>query len=186
MSLALKERETSIRSDSSISEDELEQRVAVIKRFKDLLVQQRDRFRTYLDVLDRQQLLIGYGSAEEITAHVELEEQIVEDIFSIQKVIAPLEIMYNAVSSARDVTPDDDIDDMGTFITINDVPELQATLEDLKVQAVARSMQNRDMLSGRMEKIDSDIQKIKNNPFMSKVRYSLYQNAVPSLVDVMG
>jgi hypothetical protein len=190
MSLALKERKTSIKSGSSISEDELEQRVAVIKRFKDLLAQQRDRFRTYLDVLDRQQLLIGYGSAEEITAHVELEEQIVADIFSIQKVIAPLEIMYNAVSNAADAARtanhDDDIDDLGTFITINDVPELQATLEGLKIQAVARSMQNRDMLSSRMKEIDSDIQTIKNNPFLSKARNALYQNVSPSLVDVMG
>jgi len=188
MPAVLKERKTSKKSSSSISEDELAQRVAVIKRFKELLVQQRDRFRSYLSVLDRQQLLIGYGSADEITAHVELEEQIVADIFSIQKVIEPMEVMYNATGAATSATTgaDDGNDLGGTFITINDVPELKATLEDLKTQAAVRSGQNRDLLSRRMEEINSNIQTIKNNPFLSKARNALYQNVSPSLVDVMG
>jgi len=172
MSVALTERKT------VISESELAQRVAVIKRFKELLVQQRDRFRNYLAVLDRQQLLIGDGSAEEITAHVELEEQIVADIFSIQKVIDPMEIMYNTIGV--------DADGLGAFVTISDVPALKATLEELKTQAVVRSGQNRDLLSGRMEEINTDIQKIKNNPFLSKARFSMYQNAAPTTIDIMG
>ena len=172
MSIALKETKT------EISESELAQRVAVIKRFKELLIQQRERFRSYLAVLDRQQLLIGYGSADEITAHVELEEQIVADIFSIQKVIDPLEIMYNTIGT--------DADGLGTFVTINDVPALKATLEDLKTQAVVRSGRNRDLLSSRMEEINSNIQTIKNNPFLSKTRFSMYQNAAPATIDILG
>jgi len=218
MPAALKERKASIKnslskSGSSISEDELAQRVAVIKRFKELLVQQRERFRSYLAVLDRQQLLIGYGSADEITAHVELEEQIVADIFSIQKVIAPLEIMYNAVGAAVGAAAGtatgaaadnaavaavgaavgaaagadpSDLSNLGTFITINDVPELQATLEDLKKQAVVRSARNRDMLSSRMEEINSSLQTLKNNPFLAKARFALYQNAAPATIDILG
>jgi hypothetical protein len=158
-----------------ISEGELTQRVAVIKRFKELLEQQREHFRSYLDVLDRQQVLIGNGSADEIVAHVELEEQIVADIFSIQKVIDPLEFMYNAGSIAE-----------GPYLPANDVPELKAALEELKTQAVAQSGRNRDLLSSRMTDIDSEIQAIKNNPFISSARYSLYQNTAPSLIDVMG
>jgi len=156
---------------TSISDGELAQRVAVIKRFKELLVQQRERFRSYLAVLDRQQLLIGNGSTDEIVAHVELEEQIVADIFSIQKVIDPLEIMYNTASP---------------YLPANDVPALKTTLEDLKAQAAVRSGQNRDMLSSRMAVINTEIQVIKNNPFKSNARYSIYQDAAPSLIDIMG
>jgi hypothetical protein len=158
-------------TETKISEGELTQRMAVVKRFKELLEQQRERFRSYLAELDRQRLAIGTGSADEIIAHVELEEQIVEDIFSIQKVIDPLEIMYNAA---------------GPYLPTNDVSALKAALEDLKIQAAARSGQNRDLLSGRMADINSEIQAIKNNPFISKARNALYQNAVPSLVDIMG
>jgi len=162
MPVALTETET------KISEGELTQRMAVVKRFRELLEQQRDRFRSYLTELDRQRLAIGTGSADEIIAHVELEEQIVEDIFSIQKVIDPLEIMYNSA---------------GPYLPANDVSVLKAALEDLKIQAAARSGQNRDLLSGRMADINSEIQAIKNNPFISKVRNAI---AVPSLVDIMG
>jgi len=172
-----------------ISESELAQRVAVVKRFKDLLEQQRDRFRSYLTILDKQQLLIGYGSAEEITAHVELEEQIVADIFAIQKVIDPMQAMYNAVNTTTGVgaaTGGVTSDATGNFVTIHDVPALKASLEELQAQAVIRSGRNRDLLSRRMEKINSDIQTIKNNPFLSKTRFSHYQDAVPAMVDVMG
>jgi hypothetical protein len=183
MPVALKEKK------SKISESELAQRVAVVKRFKELLVQQRDRFQSYLTVLDKQQLLIGYGSADEITAHVELEEQIVADIFSIQKVIEPMEVMYNAAGGAiGDATgaASCDLSDLGTFITINDVPALKASLEDLKTQAAVRSGQNRDLLSKRMEEINTNIQTIKNNPFLSKARNALYRNVSPSMIDITG
>jgi hypothetical protein len=156
---------------TTINEGELTQRVAVIKRFKELLEQQRERFRSYLTVLDRQQLVIGNGSADELIAHVELEEQIIADIFSIQKVIDPLEVMYNAG---------------GPYLPANDVPALKSTLEDLKTQAAAQSGRNRDMLSGRMADINSEIQTLKNNPFISNARHSMYQNVTPSLIDVMG
>ena len=165
MSAALTETKT------EISEGELTQRMAIVKRFKELLEQQRERFRIYLAELDREKLAIGTGSADEIIAHVKLEEQIVEDIFSIQKVIDPLEIMYNAA---------------GPYLPANDVSALKTTLEDLKLQAAARSGQNRDLLSGRMAEINSEIQAIKNNPFISKARQALYQNVTPSLVDIMG
>jgi hypothetical protein len=156
---------------TKISEGELTQRMAVVKRFRELLEQQRERFRSYLTELDRQRLAIGTGSAEEIIAHVELGEQIIEDIFSIQKVIDPLEIMYNAA---------------GPYLPANDVSALKTALEDLKLQAAAQSGQNRDLLSSRMADVNSEIQAIKNNPFISKARNALYQNAAPSLVDIMG
>lgn len=156
---------------TEISEGELTQRMAVVKRFKELLEQQRERFRSYLTELDREKLAIGTGNTDEIIAHVGLEEQIVEDIFSIQKVIDPLEIMYNAA---------------GPYLPANDVSSLKAALEDLKLQAAVRSGQNRDLLSGRMAEINSEIQAIKNNPFISKTRQALYQNVTPSLVDIMG
>jgi hypothetical protein len=37
-----------------------------------------------------------------------------------------------------------------------------------------------------MAEINTDIQALKNNPFISNARYSLYQNVAPSLIDIMG
>jgi hypothetical protein len=41
-----------------IDEAELAQRVAILRRFKTLLTQQRDRFRSYLGLLEKQQNII--------------------------------------------------------------------------------------------------------------------------------
>jgi len=76
---------------------ELTERVAILRRFRGLLEQQRGRFLNYLALLEKQETAIGAGNGEEILAHVELERDIVADIFSIQKVINPLEDMYRAI-----------------------------------------------------------------------------------------
>ena len=83
-------------SKTTLSQSELNQRVAVIKRFKELLKAQRDRFQSYLSALDKQKDVIERGTADDLMRHVELEEKIVADIFSIQKVIDPLEEMYRS------------------------------------------------------------------------------------------
>jgi hypothetical protein len=153
-----------------ISEKEIAQRVAVLKRFRELLARQRERFYNYLTVLDKQRDVIVSGSAEDLLAHVEMEEQIVADIFSIQKVIDPLELMYRAtVPDAPD----------------GDVSAIKTTLEQLKTQAITRSNQNRALLSDRMADIRTEIKTLRNNPFAA--RRSVYQAAnTASLIDIRG
>jgi len=162
-----------------ISPEELAQRVAILRRFKILLAQQRDRFRSYLTMLDKQQEIIEGGSADELLAHVDLEEKIVADIFSIQKVIDPLEDMYHAVvsgnSSARPVHADDE------------VPTLKAALEDLKNEAVIRSSRNKELLSRRMVELRREIKTLRNNPYSQAARGSVYSDShTATLVDLQG
>lgn len=154
-----------------VNADELSQRVALLRRFRELLLRQRERFQKYLLTLEQQQTAIESGSTEEILAHVELEEQIVSDIFSIQKVIDPLESMYHAASLA---SPADD------------VPALKTTLEDLKNRAVTQAARNRELLSTRMADLRTEITGLRNNPFAGVSR-SFYQNTgTASLIDIEG
>jgi len=162
-----------------ISPEELAQRVAILRRFKILLAQQRDRFRSYLDMLDKQQEIIEDGNTDELLTHVELEEKIVADIFSIQKVIDPLEDMYYAVvsgnSSIRPIRADDE------------VPTLKAALEDLKNEAVIRSSRNKELLSRRMVELRHEIKTLRNNPYTQAARNSAYSSShTATLVDLQG
>jgi len=158
-------------SATPISADELAQRVAILRRFRELLIQQRERFHNYLAALEKQQNVIESGSIEELLAHVELEEQIIADIFSIQKVIDPLEDMYQSAIP---------------YSSGDDIPALKVTLENLKSQAAARSVHNRDLLSSRMAEIRTEIAELRNNPFANKVR-SAYENSMSaSLIDIKG
>jgi hypothetical protein len=162
-----------------ISPDELAQRVAVLKRFKILLTQQRDRFRSYLEVLDKQKDIIETGSAEDLLAHVELEEKIVADIFSIQKVINPLEDMYRAAISTYG--------NRGAMEDSLDVPDLKSTLEDLKNEAVVRSTRNKELLSKRMVELRTEIKTLRNNPYAAAGRRSMYSDSgKASLIDISG
>ncbi|MDR0877678.1 MAG: flagellar biosynthesis protein FlgN [Treponema sp.] len=167
---------------AAISLEEFNQRVAILKRFRALLTEQRDRFRSYLEVLDKQKDVIETGSAEDLLSHVELEEKIVADIFSIQKVIDPLEEMYRAVT--------DKLEPAGFSISENprdDVPSLKSALEGLKTEAAARSTRNRELLSRRMGEIRSEITALRNNPYAGSARRSGFSEAwTASLIDIKG
>jgi len=161
-------------TQTAISPSELNQRVAVLKRFKELLKAQRDRFETYLHALDKQKDIIQSGTTDELLQYVELEEKIVTDIFSIQKVIDPLEKMYQ---STRVDTPTGGLQPDG-----REVASLKDALDGLKAEAVVRSERNRELLSKRMAELRSEIKSLKSN----YPRRRLDNNQTPSLVDIKG
>jgi hypothetical protein len=168
----------------TIGPEELAQRVAVLKRFRTLLTQQRDRFRSYLEALDKQKDIIEKGDPNELLSHVEMEEKIVADIFSIQKVIDPLEEMYQAALSGFDPPRAAGKD---PFRSSDDVPGLKAALEDLKHEAVIRSTRNKELLSQRMVELRAEIKSLRSNPYAASARRSIFSDTgSASLVDISG
>ena len=179
-----------------ISPSELKHRVAVIKRFKELLMAQRERFNTYLGALDRQKNVIETGTTDELLSYVELEEKIVSDIFSIQKVIDPLEEMYRSVR--RDMSAESNttgqksksgglqpngLQPNGLQPESGDgVASLKEALEGLKAEAVIRSERNRELLSKRMSELRSEIKSLKSN----YPRRQPTGSPMPSLIDLEG
>jgi predicted Zn-dependent peptidase len=164
--------------NGEIDSAELSQRVAILKRFKTLLTQQRDRFRNYLELLDKQQSVIESGTAEDLLTYVEVEEKIVADIFSIQKVIDPLEEMYyTVISGSQPGKAKPQAND--------EVHGLKASLEKLQSEAVIRSTKNKELLSKRMLELRSEIKALRNNPYAAK-RSGFSDTSTASLVDLKG
>jgi len=172
--------------ENEVSAEELAQRVAILRRFKTLLSQQRDRFHSYLKVLEKQESVIESGSAEDLLKYVDIEEKIVADIFSIQKVIDPLEDMYRSVVSGFDsgkTAGGDTLKSEGA----DEVPSLKTALEELKNEAVMRSTRNKELLSKRMAELRSEIRALRDNPYLSKSRRSSFNDAnTASVVDISG
>ena len=168
--------------NEGIDSAELAQRVAILRRFKTLLTQQRDRFRSYLDLLEKQQNVIESGSAEDLLTYVEIEEKIVADIFSIQKVIDPLEEMYYTVMTGQnpEKVP-------SRAEGSDEVPSLKASLEKLKSEAVIRSTKNKELLSKRMLELRQEIKTLRNNPYAARGRRTNFSDTnTASLVDIRG
>ena len=165
---------------ADISSAELKQRVAVLKRFKELLKTQRDRFHAYLDTLDRQKDVIERGSADDLIKHVELEERIVADIFSMQKVIDPLEMMYQSAkveSQVKEKKIGGDTSDG------EEVFGLKQALAGLREEAVVRSARNRELLTKRMAELRAEIKTLRNNPYAGRVSSN---TVVPMQIDLKG
>jgi hypothetical protein len=154
---------------TKLSTEELKERVAIVKRFRELLRSQRDRFQTYLETLDRQKAVIEKGSAEDILTHVEMEEKILSDIFSIQKTITPLEAMYRT----------------GPVPNAPDVPEIQAALSSLRAKAGIMVQQNKELLEQRMAELREELKVIKANPYAKRIAFFSNTDSA-SFVDING
>jgi chromosome segregation ATPase len=163
-----------------LSQEEIDRRVAVLKRFRELLRAQRDRFREYLTVLDKQQTTIEQGNSEDLLTHLEMEEQILTDIFTIQKVIDPLENLYRTVTGEAG-TPAGTAPDEGEA----EISGLKTALEGFKQEAVVRTERNKNLLSKRMAEIRSEIKSLRGNPYAA--RPSIYADiGSPALIDIEG
>ncbi|MGP1577504.1 MAG: flagellar biosynthesis protein FlgN [Treponema sp.] len=140
----------------ALTESEIAERVAVLKRFRTLLEQQRLKFREYLTVLEKQETSITEAKVEALAQHAELGEAIVAEIFTIQKVLDPLEYLYANVCEPT---------------AADDIPDLKNDLAVLQEQVIAQNKKNREFLSTQMTGLRQQIASLKR-PYMH--RESIY------------
>lgn len=145
----------------NLSNEELEERVAILKRFRFLLEQQRNKFKEYLNVLEKQQNSIDAEDSEALIKHSELEQQIVKNISNLQKVIVPMNKMYTAINNKSPISTTND----------NDLTQIQLELAALQQKVIKQNEINRDLLRVHLEKIKMQIANF-NNPY--KTSKSVY------------
>ncbi len=150
----------------SLSDEELEMRVSVLRRFKALLQEQRDKFSEYLFVLEKQEMSIVKNNIEAVMQHTELENNIIQNILDIQKVIEPIEKMYY-ISNPKD----------------ENVLRLKDDLEKLQASVQRQNNKNRLILAEKMESVR---QEISNFPLKNKYVSNVYSKRedVANYVDV--
>ncbi|MGP1439004.1 MAG: flagellar biosynthesis protein FlgN [Treponema sp.] len=140
----------------NLSHSELEERVAVLKRFKSLLQEQRDKFNEYLYVLEKQEKSIVQNNIEAVMQHTELENNIIKNIVNIQKVIEPIERMYYLSN------PEDE-----------NVLQLKNDLGRLQESVQKQNEKNRSILDEKMTSIRKEIS---NFPLKARYKKSVYSN----------
>ena len=151
---------------AEISQEELNERVAILRRFRTLLEQQRGKFREYLTVLEKQQDSISSENTEALLAHTELEQQVVKNIINLQKVVVPMRQMYNSVSAGEAAASDDQ----------KTIESLQQDLTNLQERVLAQNKINRELLKVHIGQIKIQLAGLKN-PY--KNLHSVYAQKQP-------
>jgi len=175
-------------AELNLTQEEIDERIAILKRFRKLLEEQRNKFREYLDVLEKQQSAIEKGDTEAMLAHTELEQQIVANIGNLQKVITPMEKLYETKSAPIfGGTGSKDSGNANSNSGIDDaryIPHLKTDLIKLQQEVLMRNRQNCDMLRNSMTEMKSRMAMFKN-PY--KNSRSIYANdRTASLVNLQG
>ena len=152
--------------EEELTQKEIDERIAIIKKFRSLLEQQRAKFNEYLHVLESQERNITNGNGEALVVQTELENQIVSNIASLQKVIVPFEALYRS-SGAASYSPSQ----------AKPVSSVQKDLEQLKQQVLEQNTKNQTLLKSNMSQIRQQIGQLRN-PY--KYSRSIYAEKVPS------
>jgi hypothetical protein len=138
--------------------------VAILTRLRAMLVRQREKFDAYLRLLERQREAIDGGDTGKLLAQVEMEREIIAEVNSLQKVIAPLETLYNAAYPGTELT----------------VPRLKATLESMGRTIAAHNVRNRQLLRDRMDELRQEITALRAWPRTP----SAFADVSPNLIDI--
>jgi hypothetical protein len=146
--------------------DATERNAAVLARLREMLVRQRDKLASYLGVLEREEEAIREGDADRLAACVELEGSVIADIFTLKKVIDPLQALYRAAWPEREPA----------------VTELRATLERMSAEVIEKNAANRAMLRRKMDEMRQEIASLRRWP---RPPSAFAAAAAPSLVDIM-
>lgn len=122
-----------------ITKCERDERVALLRRFKATIERQRARFFEYLRVLEAGS--DNESPEERLAFHVELEQQILAEIETFERVAGPLEALY----SEKD--PDG----------ATRIPQLRAALERTKSEVLSRVSENQVLLRRQIAEIRDQI-----------------------------
>ena len=146
--------------------DTAERNVAVLERLREMLVRQRRKFASYLEVLEREGEAIREGDADRLAACVELEGSVIADIYTLKKVIDPLEHLYQAAWPGREPA----------------VTELKSTLERMSAEVIEKNAANRALLRRKMDEMRQEIASLRRWP---RPPSAFAADSSPSLVDIM-
>lgn len=160
-------------SKENISQQELDERVAILKRLRSLLQQQRDKFKEYLTVLEKQETSIQEDKTEKILAHTELEQQVLTSISSLRKVIIPMEKMYELTHKKSAMNSKDTLE----------ISQLQKELQSLQEKVIIQNDKNRELLKIQMNELKTKIQNFKN-PYKNISSVYSSNSVTSSIIDV--
>ncbi|ULQ60745.1 flagellar protein FlgN [Brucepastera parasyntrophica] len=155
-------------AQQELTQEQVAERVAILKRFRQLLEEQRNKFREYLSVLEKQEDMIHSDNVDAMVRHTEIEQSIIAEIYTIQKVIDPMEELVKTINPAKQDT---------------EIPKIKTDLEHLRKEVLQQNEKNRDLLKSHMQTLRQQVLSMKN-PYAGK--QSIYASGAnsASVIDI--
>ena len=148
-----------------LTQSELNERIAIVRRFKSLLEAQRNKFREYLTVLEKQQCTIEAEDGDALAAHTELSSQIVANITNLQKVIVPMQALYESGATP----PAQGSDGSADSADQSGVTQIQTELADLQRRVLLQNEHNQMLLQAHLRQLRTQIAVFDlKNPYRGK------------------
>ncbi len=134
--------------DQSISftSSETAHRVAVVRRLKTLLEEQREKFGEYLELLERESDAIARRDTAALMGQVEHERRVVQAIVSFGRIIGPIQEVYLTLYPERN----------------RDIETLKAAVEQMRNDVVKKNEANRVLLRARMNELKDRVESLKS------------------------
>ena len=148
-------------------DEALDQRIAILRRYRRMLELQRERLQDYLSLIDTREEAVRNGDVDRLGAYAQSEQDVVKGIMAVQKCLEPLAALYR--KAAPEGSPD--------------IDELHGRLEHLRGTILARNEESMGLLKGHMEQLRQEIKSLK----LPQDRRSVYAAAAePQLLNVVG
>ena len=142
-----------------------DERIAIVRRLREALERQRDRFHQYLNLLEHQQSAIDRQDTDQLRQHVDLEREVVGEITALQKVISPMQDLYHAAYPAAEPA----------------VGHLEMALTRAREQVLARNTSNQKLLSEKMDALRLELREFRRRRGSSSPFAAV---GTPSVIDI--
>ncbi len=147
-------------SKPELTQEQINERIAILKRYRALLVQQREKFAQYLKALEKQETSIENEDAEVLLEHTELEQQVLSGITNLRKCIIPMEALYKESLNSTWTAQDAD--------TIS-IQKIESELDNLQTKVLAQTEKHRNLLKSHMTVLSNRINSMyQANPYRGK------------------
>ncbi len=147
------------------TDKEIEQRVTILRRLRETLAAQREKFSNYLALLEKEGESIRDGTLDKLESQVEVEQSIIGEIFTLQKVIRPLDELYRKAYPLKEKS----------------ILNLESTLENIKKQVLVKNEKNRLLLKEKMALLRQEIKDLRSGYSMKSPFGKI---GTPTLVDI--
>lgn len=138
----------------------------IAKKIRTILLDQKSRLEEYLGVLEHEQDDLLKQDPDKLIEHIGIEKNIVSELSSLNKILEPLEVMYNESPYKKD----------------ENLFEIKNKINLLTNKVKIKANINKEKLEIIIDNVKTELKNIKK----AAIPQPVYTSAQPGLVDISG